>query len=660
MYYSQMKKKSWGFDPKDMDKNVRPQDDFYHYAGGNWLKKNPIPKTESRWGSFTILRYDTEKRLRLILEKLNKQKRSPVGSPEQMIRDFYRSGMNLKERNRLGLKPIENYLKKVDSIKTIDDLLICIAEFHKIGVSLLWWCDVDQDLKNGDKNTLYLGQGGLGMPDKDYYLKDDKESKRVRNAYRLHMKTMFALFGVKKTEINELTKKVYKIEYSLAEASMSKEDIHDVEKIYNKKSLAQLKNLSLEINWGKYFKIIGLDTPHTIVVCQPKFFTKVSQEIKKIAICDWQIYLKWHLVTATSGFLSEPFLKENFNFYGKVILGTKEMKPLWRQVLSAVNGSLGELMGKIYVKKHFDAETKKKASSMVDDLFIAYEQRIKKLDWMSSKTKTMALKKLHAMNRKIGYPDKWKSYRGLCIDEDDYFGNVIRISAFGHRRMVKKIGKPVDRKEWHMSPQTVNAYCSLTMNEIVFPAAILQPPFFNKTADDAINYGAMGMTIGHEMTHGFDDQGSKFDVKGNLKNWWTKSDSKKLEAKTKPLIEQFNRYKVADGVSINGKLTAGENIADLGGLAIAFDAYQLHLKKTGRKNIDGFTPEQRFFLGYTLFERENTRPEFAKMLAINDPHSPSIFRVNGPTSNLSEFYEAFNVKKGDKLYREQKDRVKIW
>ncbi len=660
MYYSQMKKKSWGFDPKDMDKNVRPQDDFYHYAGGNWLKKNPIPKTESRWGSFTILRYDTEKRLRLILEKLNKQKRSPVGSPEQMIRDFYRSGMNLKERNRLGLKPIENYLKKVDSIKTIDDLLICIAEFHKIGVSLLWWCDVDQDLKNGDKNTLYLGQGGLGMPDKDYYLKDDKESKRVRNAYHLHMKTMFALFGVKKTEINELTKKVYKIEYSLAEASMSKEDIHDVEKIYNKKSLAQLKNLSLEINWGKYFKIIGLDTPHTIVVCQPKFFTKVSQEIKKIAICDWQIYLKWHLVTATSGFLSEPFLKENFNFYGKVILGTKEMKPLWRQVLSAVNGSLGELMGKIYVKKHFDAETKKKASSMVDDLFIAYEQRIKKLDWMSSKTKTMALKKLHAMNRKIGYPDKWKSYRGLRIDEDDYFGNVIRISILEHRRMVKKIGKPVDRKEWHMSPQTVNAYCSLTMNEIVFPAAILQPPFFNKTADDAINYGAMGMTIGHEMTHGFDDQGSKFDVKGNLKNWWTKSDSKKLEAKTKPLIEQFNRYKVADGVSINGKLTAGENIADLGGLAIAFDAYQLHLKKTGRKNIDGFTPEQRFFLGYTLFERENTRPEFAKMLAINDPHSPSIFRVNGPTSNLSEFYEAFNVKKGDKLYREQKDRVKIW
>ena len=660
MYYSRMKKKSWGFDPKDMDKNVRPQDDFYHYAGGSWLKKNPIPKTEPRWGSFTILRYETEKRLKLILEELNKQKRAHIDSPERMIRDFYRSGINLKERNRLGQKPIENYLKKVDGIKTIDDLLVCIADFHKIGISLLWWCDVDQDLKNGDKNTLYLGQGGLGMPDKDYYLKDDAESKRVRNAYRLHMKTMFALFGVKKTEINELTKKVYEIEHSLAEASMSKEDVHEVEKIYNKKSLAQLKNLSLEINWVKYFKIIGIDTPNTIVVCQPKFFTKVSQEVKKIAIYDWQIYLKWHLVTATSSFLSEPFLKENFNFYGKVILGTKEMKPLWRQVLSVVNGSLGELMGKIYVKKYFDAETKKKASSMVDDLFIAYEQRIKKLDWMGPKTKKMALKKLHAMNRKIGYPNKWKSYRGLCIDEDDYFGNVIRISAFGHRRMVKKIKKPVDRKEWHMSPQTVNAYCSLTMNEIVFPAAILQPPFFNKTADDAINYGAMGMVIGHEMTHGFDDQGSKFDVKGNLKNWWTKSDSKKLEAKTKPLIEQFNRYKVADGVSINGKLTAGENIADLGGVAIAFDAYQLHLKKTGRKNIDGFTPEQRFFLGYTLFERENASPEFTKMMAINDPHSPSIFRVNGPTSNLSEFYEAFNVKKGDKLYREPRDRVKIW
>lgn len=660
MYYSRMKKKSWGFDPKDMDKNVRPQDDFYHYAGGNWLKKNPIPKTESRWGSFTILRYETEKRLKTILEELGKQKNPQVNSPEQMVGDFYHSGMDIKKRNKLSIKPISQYLKTIEEIKTTEDLLYSVSNFHKIGINTLWWNDVDQDMKSSDKNILYVGQGGLGMSDKDYYLKNDKESLRIRNAYLLHMEAMLSLLGLEKKYLKESVGKIYKIEHRLAKASMSKEDVHEVEKIYNKKTISQLKKVAPKIDWVKYFKIIGVNKIENLIVCQPKFFTEVSASIKEVSIEDWRLYLKWHLLRSTSRFLSKPFLRENFNFYGKVILGTKEMKPLWRQVLSVVDGGLDELVGKTYVKKYFDSETKKKANSMVNDLFIAYEQRIKKLDWMGPKTKKMALKKLHAMNRKIGYPDKWKSYHGLRVDGSDYLGNVIRISTFEHRRMIKKIGKPVDRKEWHMSPQTVNAYCSQTMNEIVFPAAILQLPFFNKNIDDAINYGAMGMVIGHEMTHNFDDQGSKFDTKGNLKNWWTKSDHENLRKKTKPLIAQFSKYKVADGVSVNGTLTVGENIADLGGLAIAFDAYQLHLKKVGRKNIDGFTPEQRFFLGDTLFERENTSPEFAKMVAINDPHSPSIFRVNGPASNLSEFYEAFNVKKGDKLYREPKDRVKIW
>lgn len=655
-----MSKHNWGFDIKDIDKKVRPQDDFYHYAGGNWLKNNPIPKTESRWGSFTILRYDTEKRLKLIMEELGSAKNSPLGSPEQMVGDFWRSGMDIKRRNKLSLKPIAQYLKMIEEIKTTENLISSISNFHKIGISILWWSDVDQDMKNGDKNILYLGQSGLGMPDRNYYLKSDKESLRVKNAYLLHMEAMLSLLGIPKATLKETVKKIYAIEYRLAKASMSKEDKHEVEKIYNKKTLSQLKKIAPQIDWVKYFKIIGINKINTLVVCQPKFFAEISNCIKKISIEDWQLYLKWHLIRSTSSLLSEPFLFENFNFYGKVILGTKEMKPLWRRVLSVVDGGLDELVGKIYVKKYFDPETKKKAEIMVNDLFIAYEERIKNLDWMSQKTKNLALKKLHAMNRKIGYPNKWKSYRGLRIKNDDYLGNVLRISTLEHKRVIKKLKKPVDRKEWHMSPQTVNAYCNQTMNEIVFPAAILQPPFFSKNNDDAINYGAMGMVIGHEITHNFDDQGSKFDIKGNLKNWWTKSDHKNLKKKTKPLIEQFNKYKVADGVSVNGKLTIGENIADLGGLAIAFDAYQLHLKKTGRKNIDGFTPEQRFFLGDTLFERENTRPEFQKMLALNDPHSPSIFRVNGPASNISEFYEAFNVRKGDKLYREPKARVKIW
>lgn len=660
MYYSQMTKKNWGFDVRDMDRNVRPQDDFYHYAGGGWLKKNPIPATESRWGSFTILRYETEKRLKFLLEKLDGKKHFSPNTPEQMIRDLYRSGMNTKERTRLGIKPIANYLNLIDDIKNTDDLLSCITEFHVIGINVLWGCDVDQDMKDSNRNILYFYQGGLGMPDRDYYLKNDKESLRVRDAYRPHISAIFKLSGAKKQIHGEMSEIVYKIEHRLAKHSMTKEDIHEVEKIYNKKTLPQLSKIAPEINWGEYLVRIGAGTPKTIIVCQPDFFKEINRCIKDISIEDWRIYLKWHLLRSMSSFLTPAFKKESFRFYGTIMLGSKKMKPLWRQVLSVVNGSLDELLGEIYVKEYFSAKTKDRAIEMVRDLFSAYEARIKSLDWMSPQTKKKALQKLHAMVYKIGYPEKWKSYRGLKIDASDYVGNIIRISIFEHNRAMKKLKKTVDRKEWHMSPQTINAYCNQTMNEIVFPAAILQPPFFDPNSDDAINYGAMGMVIGHEITHNFDDQGSKFDINGNLKNWWTPADYKNFKKKSHPLVKQFNSYKVADGVSVNGQLTIGENIADLGGLAIALDAYKLNLARTGRHDIAGFTPEQRFFLGYTLFERENARPEFQKMAAINDPHSPSIFRVNGPISNLSEFYEAFNVKKGDKLYREPKDRLKIW
>lgn len=660
MYYSRMKKKSWGFDPKDMDQKVRPQDDFYNYAGGGWLKKNPIPATESRWGLFTILQYENEKKLRLLLKKLDGKQYFPPNTPEQMIRDFYQSGINTKERTRLGLKPIANYLNLIDDIKTTEELLSCITEFHVIGINVLWGCDVDQDMKDSNKNILYFYQGGLGMPDRDYYLKNDKESLRVRDAYRPHISAIFKLSGVKKQTGDDMSEIVYKVEHRLAKHSMTKEDIHEVEKIYNKKTLSQLNKIAPKINWREYLVRIGAGKLNTVVVCQPDFFKEVNRCIKDISLEDWRVYLKWHLLRSMSSFLTPSFKKESFHFYGTIMLGSKKMKPLWRQVLSIVNGSLDELLGKVYVKEYFSAKTKSRAIEMVRDLFTAYEARIKSLDWMSPPTKKKALQKLQGMVYKIGYPEKWRSYRGLKIDADDYVGNIIRVSIFEHYRAMKKLEKAVDRKEWHMSPQTVNAYCNQTMNEVVFPAAILQPPFFNPSADDAINYGAMGMVIGHEITHNFDDQGSKFDINGNLKNWWTPSDYKNFKKKSHPLVKQFNSYKVADGVSVNGQLTIGENIADLGGLAIALDAYKIHLNRTGRRDITQFTPEQRFFLGYTLFERENARPEFQKMQAINDPHSPSMFRVNGPVSNLSEFYEAFNIKKGDKLYREPKDRLKIW
>jgi len=643
-------KKNWGFDTRDIDTSVRPQDDFYHYANGGWLKKNKIPAIESRWGSFTILRYETEKRLKRIFAE----------SSERMIRDFYASGMNMKERTRLGIKPITPYLKKINNIKTKKGILDCIAEFHGLGINFVWECGVDQGMKNSDTHILYLGQGGLGMPDRDYYLKDNPESLRVRNAYRQHMTNMFQLLEIKKSEVNEIVETVYGIEYRLARASMPKEEMHEVEKIYNKKTFSQLVTIAPEVDWKRYFALIGTNTPRGLVVCQPDFFVGVNRCLKEVSLEDWRSYLIFHLVNNMSGFLSPVFVRQSFRFYGTIIMGMKKMRPLWRQVLFVVNSGLDELVGKAYVKKYFSLKTKKLANTMVNDLFVAYEARIKNLDWMSAATKKKALVKLRAMIRKIGYPDRWKSYRGLHIDAHDYVGNVIRTSSFEHRRMMHKLKKPVDRKEWHMSPQTVNAYCNPNMNEIVFPAAILQPPFFDPNADDGINYGAMGVTIAHEITHNFDDQGSKFDAHGGLKNWWTAADHAHFTKKTKRLVTQFDVYTVADNVKVNGTLTLGENIADLGGLSIAFDAYQLHLAKTGRKDIDGFTPEQRFFFGDALFERENTRPEFEKMLAINDPHPPSVFRINGTASNLPEFYKAFGVKKGDKLYRAQKDRAKIW
>ncbi|MCX6786763.1 MAG: M13 family metallopeptidase [Candidatus Kaiserbacteria bacterium] len=643
-------KKNWGFDTRDIDTSVRPQDDFYHYASGGWMKRNPIPKAESRWGSFVILRYETEKKLKQLITR----------SSDKMIRDFYASGMDMKRRTQLGINPITPYLKKIDGIKTKDDLLACIAELHTIGISVIWGCGVDQDMKNGDMHILYLGQSGLGMPDRDYYLNDDVESKRVRDAYHPHISNIFQLSGIEKTSARGMAEKVYGIEQRLARASMPKEETHEIEKIYNKRSLAQLKKISPEIDWVTYFTRIGAKKPKIAVVCQPNFFAEASACIREIPLGEWRLYLTWHLLNSFSSFLSPEFERQNFKFYGTVLSGTNEMRPLWRRVLAVVNGSLLELIGKEYVKKYFSPKTKKMADAMVDDLFTAYEIRIKKLDWMSPKTRKEAIKKLRAMTRKIGYPEKWKSYRGLHIDAHDYVGNVIRSSVFENQRMMRKLGKPVDRKEWLMGSQTINAYCNPSMNEIVFPAAILQPPFFSPLNDAAINYGTMGEVIGHEMTHNFDDQGSKFDTKGNLREWWAKEDRKRFTSKSKPLIAQFNAYRVADNVPVNGKLTLGENIADLGGLSIAFDAYQLHLARTGRKDIGGFTPEQRFFFGHALFERQNTRPEIEKMQAINDPHSPAQFRVNGVVSNLDEFYEAFDVKKGDKLYRAQKDRAKIW
>ena len=654
-----MQKKGLGFDVRDMDTRVRLQDDFFHYASGGWMKRNPIPKNEARWGSFTMLRHATDKQLQILLKKVAGKKQTKAGSAEQMIRDFYRSGVNIQHRYTLGLKPLHSLLlHRIDAIKNTRDVIRTIAQLERIGSGGIWSAGIDQDMKNSEKYIIYLGQSGLGMPDRDYYLKDDAESKRVRNAYEKHLIRLLEL-AERRKEARQETEIVLEIETALAKVSMKKEDLRDVDKTYHKKSLAQLQSLAPRVDWKEYFKLLGTK-PRDVVVMQPDFFVAVERMLHTFPFEAWKTYLRTHLISDFASFLTPELEKENFAFYATVLTGTKHMKPLWRRILRVVNGGLSEVFGELYVQEYFPAESKKKVSLIVADLFRAYETRIKNLDWMSAATKKRAVRKLHQMTRKLGYPDKWKTYRGLQIRTHDYAGNAMRASEYEHRRATRRLTKPVDHKEWFMSPQTVNAYCSFGLNDIVFPAAILQHPFFHADADDAFNYGAIGSVIGHEITHGFDDQGCKFDGKGNRKTWWTRTDSARFKKKTKRLVTEFNGYEVEKGMKVNGQLTLGENIADLGGISIAYDAYQLRLKETGRKDIGGFTPEQRFFLGYAGTWRENERPEARKTQVLTDPHSPPLFRVNGPLSNLPEFYEAFGVQKGDKLYRAPKDRAKIW
>lgn len=655
-----MSKKGWGFDTGGIDRSVRPQNDFYHYANGGWLKKNKIPPAEASWGSFNILRYDTEKKLRALVTKVSKMKNLKTGSPEQMVRDFYISGLDMKKRNELGMKPLAPWLERIAEIKDMRSLVATLAHLEKIGGGGPFGLMIDQDMKNSERYIIHICQSGLGMPDRDYYLKSDAESLRVRSAYEKHLEVMFGLMGRTNTDAKKARETVMRLETAIAKVSMAKEELRDVDKTYHKMKISVLSRLTRNIDWSAYFKIIGARKVREVVVMQPKFMKSVDAMLAKEPIEDWKTYLEWHLVGGSAGYLSEKLEKQSFAFYGAVLAGVKVMKPAWRRALRAVNGNLGMMLGKLYIEAYFGSEAKKKIKIVVADLFTAYEARIKNLDWMSHATKKKAIKKLGMMTRELGYPDKWRSYKGLAIKPSDYFGNAVRATLFEHARIMRRLNKPVDRSEWFTTPQTVNAYCSYGLNTIVFPAAILQPPFFSPDADDALNYGAMGTVIGHEITHTLDDQGSKFDGKGNRKTWWTKVDRARFDKKAKVLVKQFNQYKVADGLSVNGQLTLGENIADLGGASIAYDAYKLHLAKTERKVIDGLTPEQRFFLSFALFERELRRPEAAKTQVLTDPHSPGTFRINGPASNLPEFYEAFGVKKGDELYREAKSRAKIW
>jgi len=648
----------WGFDTKNIDTKIRPQDDFYHYANGGWLKKTTIPPAESRWGSFVTLGYKTDKQLRTLINELLKHKNFKRGTPAQMVHDAYVAASDMKTRNKLGMGPMAPWRLMVRDISSHEELLKVIAKLHVLGVGVGWGTIIDQDAKNSEKYRLHLWQGGIGMPDRDYYLLDAPEQKRVRDAYIAHMGRLLKLVGYKPAEVTQTQKAVMDIETALAKAAMRKEDTRDAEKTYHKMTLAQLQKASPAVNWAEYTKRTHAGGIKDVIVGQPDFFKAVSKMLTSIPLEKWKLYIEWHVVSDLSGLLSERFVKENFK-YGSMLSGQKKMKPLWRRALGAT-GVVGEALGKLYVERYFPASSKRAMDALVTDLFDVYEERIKQLDWMSAATKHKAVKKLRAMTRKIGYPKKWELYRGLELRADDHFGNMLRAEEWHHRKQMAKLRKPIDRGEWHMTPQTVNAYCNFNFNEIVFPAAILQWPFFDAKADMAVNYGSIGAVIGHEVSHGFDDQGSKFDGKGNMKGWWTAQDRKRFIDKSKMFVSQASKVEVEPGVYINGQLTLGENIADMGGVVIGYEAYQKYLAKHGRKTIDGLSPEERFFLGFAQMEQEVARPEFRKLAALTDPHADHVWRVNGPLSNFEPFYKTFNVKKGDKLYRDPKSRAQIW
>jgi putative endopeptidase len=650
-----------GVDIDAMDLQINPADDFYEFANGSWLRNNPVPTTESSWNSFSVLRELNTKIVYALLIKISENKNWKDGSIHKKVSDYFTSAMDTITIKSRGINAIKPYLTKIDAIANTNDVITQIAQLHTIGAKPLFSFYVMQDAKNSSQYIPYLSQDGLGLPDKDYYLKEDERSISIQNAYQKHLIKTFELCGNNFESAQNFGKQVYNIEKELAQHSMSRVELRDIEKQYNKIKIDSLKKLAPNISWDNYFKTIGIQTPiKEIIVTQPEYIKKANALFKTLSIQQWKSYLKWHLLKHTATKLHPEMEQEHFSFYGTTLTGVKEMKPRWKRVVNILNETIGEAVGYLYVENNFTPEAKEKINLMVDNIFESFNERLRNLDWMSKETKEKALEKLKNINRKLAYPDKWKDYTSLTIVNNNYAENFLQANAFEFKRMISKLGKPIDRNEWSMAPQTVNAYYNPLMNEIVFPAAIMMPPFFDFDAEDAVNYGAIGAVIGHELIHGFDDIGSKFDANGNMVNWWTADDSKKFSEKTKILVEQFNQYEADKDLYVNGELTLGENIADLGGLAVAFDAYQKSQKGKKDTIIDGFNGNQRFFIAWAQVWKENLRNEYLRKLVLTDPHAPGKFRVLGPLSNMESFYQAFKVSEKNKMYREPANRAVIW
>lgn len=647
-----------GFDKAMMDTTIRPQDDFYQYAVGSWIENNPIPDDQTRWGAFNILIEEANDQVKTIVDDALVKASEGNNSLAGKVGTFYKVGMDTANIESQGISPLDDEIARINSIANKNDLVKEIAHMHKFSSTPLFFFYSTVDAKNSDSVITGIYQGGLGLPDRDYYVKDDDRSKEIRMKYIEHVENMFSLMGAEDSKSS--AKSIMKFETKLAKASNTKLENRDPNATYNKLTTKEIFSKYKGFNWKLYLEEVEIGDPGVVDISQPKFIAEVDKMVTNVSLDDWKTYLKWNLVRSMSPYLSSNFVDERFEFTGKFLNGQKINKPRWKRVQNTTSGALGEAIGQLYVAKYFPPEAKAKAMDIVKALRISMAESIQSLEWMTDDTKKEALKKLAGFGVKIGYPDKWKDYTDLQVTSDSYVKNVMASNYFDHQETLSKINQPVRDWEWGMNPQTVNAYYSPTRNEIVFPAAILQSPFFNMNVDDAINYGGMGYVIGHEITHGFDDRGRQYDADGNIRDWWTKEDSDNFKARAQKIIDQYSAFEPLDSLFINGELTQGENIADLGGLIVSYNAFKQTEQYKKGELIDGLTPSERFYLNSAQVWKGSIRDEALETRIKTDPHSPARYRVLGSLSNIPEFYETFNVKEGDGMYRSEEERVKIW
>lgn len=646
--------------PANMDTTVAAGTDFYEYACGGWIKNNPLKPEYARFGTFDQLLENNQEQLRVLIEELSATPHE-AGSVAGKIGALYAMGLDSTKLNADGVAPIKEELAAINALATKSDVSKMVATLHKEGMAPFFALFVDADEKNSAMNIVQLYQAGIGMGDRDYYLLEDEGSAKMRDAYRAYINKLFTLAGSSPEQADAAVDAVMKIEKAIAEISYGREDLRDSQKNYNKLAYEDFKQIESPLGWDVYFESMGLAGLKELDAKQINFYKDMNKALQNTTVDEQKYYLAFNLLSAAAPYLSDDFVDADFEFYGKVMSGKQEQQPRWKRSLNTVNGALGEAVGEMYVEKYFPASSKEKMLTLVGNLQTALSERINGLEWMSDTTKAKAQEKLAAFTVKIGYPDKWRDYSGLEIKDDSYWANVRRSNIFDMAYQLADVDKPVDKSRWHMNPQTVNAYYNPTTNEICFPAAILQPPFFNPDADDAVNYGAIGVVIGHEMTHGFDDQGRNYDKDGNLIDWWTAEDAVRFKERADKLVDQYDQIIVIDTLHANGRFTLGENIADHGGLLVAHQAYLNSLKgKETPAPIDGFTNEQRFFLGYATLWGQNIRPEEIRRRTKIDPHSLGKWRVNAALRNIAPFYAAFDIKEGDPMFMAPADRVVIW